>query len=205
MHKNHLQVWHGFLQQPIFTLAFNLDCSRTLLSASGKINYCISGNEKEFDTHTHTPHTHRTVGWKWAYLKPADAVQPPEIQTWLLGKAQGEDGSFHIYNDHNKQTLFLTSAAEFRYSFPITTHIAMVTVSFHFSTQVVYAVSPSSLSSFKCKKSATRNKEKQVHKENCHSMNATEICILQLKNKYMNDQPLNASTEWKTRTQSKRC
>jgi len=35
-------------------------------------------------------------------------------------------------------------------------------------------------------------------------MNATEICTLQLKTKYPNDQPLNSSTEWKNRTQSKR-
>ena len=66
-------------------------------------------------------------------------VQPPKIQTWLLGKVWGEDGSSHIYNDNNKQTLFLTSTAELRDNFPLTTHIEMVTVSFHFSPEVVYA------------------------------------------------------------------
>lgn len=142
----------GFLQQPVFTLALNSDCSRALLSAPGKRNYCIPGNERGVATHT----LHRTV------------VQPSETQTRLSCKVQGEDGSFCIYNDHNKKTLFSTSTAEFRDNFPLTTHIAMVSVSFHSSPQVVDAVLSSSLSSFKCKKSATMNSEKQLYKENCH-------------------------------------
>ena len=92
-------------------------------------------------------------------ISEASSCSPASRNTNLTFR-QGEDGSFCIYNDHNKQTLFPISTAEFRDNFPLTTHTAMVTVSFHFSPQVVYAVSPSSLSSFKCKKSATMNREK---------------------------------------------
>lgn len=97
-HENQLQVCHEFLQQHSFTLAFNSDCSRALLSASGKMNDCPSGKKKVFDTHT----PQGQENGKKKCLKPAGAVQPPETQTWLFAKVQREDGSFHTYSNHNK-------------------------------------------------------------------------------------------------------
>lgn len=49
----------GFYSNTL-TLAFNSDCSRAVLSASGKINDCPSSNKKVFDTHT----PHRTKRMK---------------------------------------------------------------------------------------------------------------------------------------------
>lgn len=88
MHKNYLQS-DVVSTSTCFHLGFNSDCSWALLYASGKRNDCISSNE-------------RTGGWKRTCLKLVDAVQPPKIQTWLLGKVWGEDVSFPTYNNHNR-------------------------------------------------------------------------------------------------------
>lgn len=106
-------------------------------------------------------HPPRTVGWQWARLKPADAVRPPEIQTRLLCKVQGEDGSSRIYNDHNK-TLFSTSTAEFRDNFPLP-HICASSPPLRWF--MLFPPPPCLPPSAR----STVNREKQLHQENWHS------------------------------------
>lgn len=93
----------GFYSNTL-TLAFNSDCSRAVLSASGKINECPSSNKKVFDTHT--PHRSKRMKKKKRKekkcLKPVGGVQPLKTQTWLFAKVQVEDGSFHTYSNHDK-------------------------------------------------------------------------------------------------------
>lgn len=153
-HENQLQVCHEFLQQHSFTLAFNSDCSRALLSASGKMNDCPSGKKKVFDTHT--PQGQENGKKK---MFEASWCSPASWNTNLTICQSPEGRWFFPYLQQSQQMLFPTHTAECRHSFPLTSHTAVVTVSFHFFPQVVYAVSTSSLSFFKCKKSAPMNRE----------------------------------------------
>lgn len=69
----------GFYSNTLSTLAFNSDCSRALLSASGKINDCPSGKKKAFGTHI--PQGQKNGGGKKNSLNPVGEFQPSETPT----------------------------------------------------------------------------------------------------------------------------
>lgn len=176
----------GFYSNTL-TLAFNSDCSRAVLSASGKINDCPSSKEKPFDTEKDEDEKKK----KKEMFE--DSWWTPASQNTNLTFCQSPGGTgFFPYLQQRQQTSFPTCTAEIRHSFPLTSCTAMVTVSFHFSPQTVDAVSTPSLS-FKCKVCYHKQGRITAPRELLllSSMNTTEICTLQWTNKCMNDQPLN--------------
>lgn len=117
----------------------------------------------------------------------------PASQNTNLTFCQSPGGRwFFPYLQQSQQTLFPTSTAEFSHSFPLTSPIAIGTVSFTSPLSVLCCFNP--LLVFFHVQEVCSHEQGRIttwRELLClSSMNTIEICTLQWKNKYMNDQPL---------------